>query len=69
MTGVIGEHRWMVVWTVAANGKAALVVDDVVSFDPWIVRMVEIRGTADALTGVDRSSPGPAPDGAVIRRS
>jgi len=37
---------------VAVNPKAALVVDDIVSFDPWTVRMVEIRGTAEALTGV-----------------
>lgn len=36
---------------VAANGKVAFVVDDIVSFDPWTVRCLEIRGTAEALTG------------------
>jgi len=38
---------------VAANGKAALVVDDMVSFVPRTVRMVEIRGSAEALRGVE----------------
>ncbi|MFG3282289.1 PPOX class F420-dependent oxidoreductase [Streptomyces sp. NPDC048111] len=33
------------------NPKAALVVDDVVSVRPWKVRGVEIRGTAELLTG------------------
>jgi pyridoxamine 5'-phosphate oxidase family protein len=36
---------------VAANGKAAFVVDDIVSFDPWSVRCLEIRGVAEALSG------------------
>jgi pyridoxamine 5'-phosphate oxidase family protein len=36
---------------VAANGKVAFVVDDIVSFDPWTVRCLEIRGTGEALTG------------------
>lgn len=35
----------------AANPKVALVVDDIASLDPWHVRGVEIRGTAEALTG------------------
>lgn len=35
---------------VAAGSKAALVVDDLASVDPWIVRGVEIRGDAEALT-------------------
>ncbi len=34
---------------VAANGHAALVVDDLASRDPWTVRGVEIRGWAEAL--------------------
>lgn len=33
------------------NGQVALVIDDLVSRDPWTVRGVEIRGTALALTG------------------
>lgn len=37
---------------VAANGQVAFVVDDIVSVDPWTVRCLEIRGTAEALTGV-----------------
>jgi pyridoxamine 5'-phosphate oxidase family protein len=36
---------------VAANGKVAFVVDDIVSFDPWSVRCLEIRGVAEALSG------------------
>jgi pyridoxamine 5'-phosphate oxidase family protein len=35
---------------VAANGKAAFVVDDIVSFDPWTVRCLEVRGVGQALT-------------------
>jgi pyridoxamine 5'-phosphate oxidase family protein len=35
---------------VAANGRAAIVVDDIASFDPWEVRGVEIRGSAETLT-------------------
>ena len=34
---------------VQQNPWAALVVDDLVSTDPWVVRMVEIRGAAEAL--------------------
>ena len=30
-------------------------VDDIASFNPWRVRMVEIRGTAEALTDVPRA--------------
>jgi pyridoxamine 5'-phosphate oxidase family protein len=29
---------------IAANGRAALVIDDVVSTDPWRIRCLEIRG-------------------------
>ncbi len=35
---------------VAANGRAAFVIDDIASFDPWEVRGVEIRGSAEALS-------------------
>jgi pyridoxamine 5'-phosphate oxidase family protein len=31
------------------TGRAALVVDDMASVDPWRVRFLEIRGTADAI--------------------
>ncbi|MEV6344218.1 PPOX class F420-dependent oxidoreductase [Actinoplanes sp. NPDC051851] len=33
------------------NPKVALVVDDVISVNPWRPRMVEIRGTAELLVG------------------
>jgi pyridoxamine 5'-phosphate oxidase family protein len=35
---------------VRANPWAAIVVDDLVSVDPWTPRMLEIRGRAEALT-------------------
>lgn len=35
---------------VAANGRVAFVVDDIVSTSPWRVRCLEIRGRAEALT-------------------
>ncbi len=34
---------------VTANGWAALVVDDLVTIDPWTPRMLEIRGRAEAI--------------------
>ncbi len=42
---------------VAANGHAALVVDDLASRDPWTVRGVEIRGRAEALRDQEPASP------------
>jgi pyridoxamine 5'-phosphate oxidase family protein len=39
------------------NGQVALVVDDLVSRDPWTVRGLEIRGTAAALEDVDPPVP------------
>ncbi len=38
---------------VQRNPSAALVVDDLASTDPWVVRFVEIRGSAEALVDVD----------------
>ena len=38
---------------VRANPQVALVIDDLVSMDPWTVRGLEIRGTAVALSDVD----------------
>ncbi len=35
---------------IAANGRAALVVDDVVSTDPWRIRCLEIRGKGTVET-------------------
>ncbi|HEX3591692.1 MAG TPA: PPOX class F420-dependent oxidoreductase [Pseudonocardiaceae bacterium] len=34
----------------STNNQVAFVVDDIASLDPWRVRCVEIRGTAEALT-------------------
>jgi pyridoxamine 5'-phosphate oxidase family protein len=44
---------------VQANGWAAIVVDDLVSVDPWRARFLEIRGRAEALpTGGSHLGPG-----------
>jgi pyridoxamine 5'-phosphate oxidase family protein len=43
---------------VAASGRAAFVVDDIASVDPWRVRCVEIRGPAEAITApADSTAP------------
>jgi len=34
---------------VARSGRAAIVVDDVASIDPWRPRAVEVRGPAEAI--------------------
>ncbi len=36
-----------------ANDKVAFVVDDVVSFNPWKVRGVEVRGRAEPVASSD----------------
>lgn len=43
---------------VRRNPGVALVIDDVVSIEPWVVRGIEIRGSAEALDGVDPPMPG-----------
>lgn len=44
---------------VGANPWAALVVDDLVSTDPWTPRMLEIRGRAEAIaSGGTNLGPG-----------
>jgi len=43
---------------VARSGRAALVVDDLASVDPWRVRGVEVRGRAEALADVAPPRPG-----------
>lgn len=43
---------------IAANGKVAFVVDDLPSIDPWRVRCLEIRGTADAVEDAARMGGG-----------
>jgi pyridoxamine 5'-phosphate oxidase family protein len=42
---------------VQRNSQVALVVDDLVSRDPWTVRGLEIRGAAVALEDVDPPVP------------
>src|SRR5580698_3908280 len=42
---------------VQTNGQVALVVDDLVSRDPWTVRGLEIRGTAVAQADADPPVP------------
>jgi pyridoxamine 5'-phosphate oxidase family protein len=44
---------------VQANGWAAIVIDDLVSVDPWRPRMLEIRGRAEPVpTGGAAFGPG-----------
>ena len=51
---------------VQATGYAAIVVDDLVSVDPWTPRMLEIRGRAEAVAdGGEALGPGFA--GAFVR--
>jgi len=49
----------------ATNPNVAFVVDDIVSFQPWKVRCVEIRGHAEALT--DQVPPIPGFSNEIIR--
>lgn len=51
---------------VQANGWAALVVDDLVSVDPFTPRMLEIRGRAEAIAAGGEAL-GPGFGGAFIR--
>ncbi len=50
---------------VRANGRVALVVDDIASVQPWRVRCLEIRGHAEALTDPQDAATGFR--GAIIR--
>ena len=48
---------------VARSGRAAFVVDDLVSTDPWTPRMLMVRGRAETLaTGGQEIQPFFAPD-------
>jgi pyridoxamine 5'-phosphate oxidase family protein len=42
----------------STNDRVAFVVDDIASVNPWRVRCVEIRGTAEALTDMPPPRPG-----------
>jgi pyridoxamine 5'-phosphate oxidase family protein len=48
-----------------ANPNVALVVDDLASVDPWVVRGIEVRGSAEALDNEPPPRPGMSPQ--VIR--
>lgn len=52
---------------VVANGKAALVVDDILSVSPWRVRCVEVRGDAVGVTDVEHPLPGMSRKAILIR--
>jgi pyridoxamine 5'-phosphate oxidase family protein len=38
---------------VKRNGRAAIVIDDLASIDPWHPRAIEVRGRAEAIDGPD----------------
>jgi pyridoxamine 5'-phosphate oxidase family protein len=44
------------------HDQVAFVVDDLKSTNPWQPRMVEIRGTAEALTDIDPPMEGMSPE-------
>jgi pyridoxamine 5'-phosphate oxidase family protein len=46
----------------ATEERVSFVVDDIKSLDPWQVRCLEIRGTAQALRGVESYIPGGTPE-------
>ncbi len=48
---------------VSRDGRAALVVDDIVSTQPWRVRFLEIRGNAEAIA----TAPEGTNDASIIR--
>jgi pyridoxamine 5'-phosphate oxidase family protein len=53
---------------IAHNDKVAFVVDDITSRDPWRVRCLEIRGTAEqAEIPASRGAAGDELDTAIIR--
>jgi pyridoxamine 5'-phosphate oxidase family protein len=51
---------------VARTGRAALVVDDLVSSDPWTVRGIEVRGRAEVGTTESPAYPGASADVIVL---
>ncbi len=53
---------------IAHNDKVAFVVDDITSRDPWRVRCLEIRGTAEQVEiPASRGAAGDELDTAIIR--
>jgi pyridoxamine 5'-phosphate oxidase family protein len=60
--GMAGSRKFK---NVADNGRVAIVVDDIPSFDPLVVRCLEVRGTAETVQGP--ADPALGDDGALIR--
>ena len=57
--GFTRRKKWR---DVQQNPQVALVIDDIVSFNPWKVRGIEIRGTVETLpTGGESIVPGADP--------
>jgi pyridoxamine 5'-phosphate oxidase family protein len=52
---------------VADNGRAAFVVDDVVTVDPWRIRFIEIRGHAEAILEPKDGEQNGGGSGPIIR--
>jgi pyridoxamine 5'-phosphate oxidase family protein len=52
---------------VARSGRAAVVVDDLASFDPWRPRGVEVRGRAEAIHDGRSPNDSSGYGGALIR--
>jgi len=63
--GMSGSQKYR---NVGANGRVAFVVDDIASRQPWRIRCLEIRGTAEAVPPPDGAEADRrGVDGAVIR--
>jgi pyridoxamine 5'-phosphate oxidase family protein len=50
-----------------SNNSVALVIDDIVSRNPWRVRCLEIRGSAEQAESIDGRADDDAIDRAIIR--
>jgi pyridoxamine 5'-phosphate oxidase family protein len=62
--GMGGSQKYR---NVDANGRVAFVVDDIKSRQPWRIRCLEIRGTAETVAPPDRAADPRGFDGAIIR--
>ena len=63
--GMSGSQKYR---NVGANSRVAFVVDDIASRQPWRIRCLEIRGTAEAVPPPAGAGADPRGfDGAIIR--
>ena len=62
--GMAGSQKYR---NVRANGRVAFVVDDIKSRQPWQIRCLEIRGTAETVPPPDAAADPRGFDGAIIR--